>query len=145
MSYKKWFVAIGTVVLCLVAACGYAQGPTNVTGWEGKTVFYIGDGSEGTVEGIDINGEVGYPLSVFQPQAHCESGGWNAQMEIVSGTLPPGLSFDNNNWRISGIPTERGHWIMRIKVKDIECNGVYCMGYTQELRFHITGTGKVIE
>jgi len=111
---------------------------------------------------IDIYGEVGHPeLRLTQqeygpksemvdaPTAHCalcsncEGMSWSAPVEIVSGTLPPGLAFDKHE-NIAGIPTERGHWIVTLKQPDINCQGRgYQTEFQQVLRFHITGTGEV--
>ena len=120
----------------------------NVKGWDDKRVFFDGvSGHEGTVGGLDINGEVGHPLSISSPSAQCApSGRWVAKGEIVTGTLPPGLTFNSDgDWTISGIPKERGHWIVTMKVSDVQCHGTSFMGFTQQLRFHITGSGKVVE
>ena len=140
MRQRKWFVAIGTIMFCLVAVSGYAD-----RGWDGYGVSYDGiAGHEGVVNDADIEGEVGHPLSVVAPSDYCPSLTGSLQVEIISGTLPPGLSFDDN-WQITGVPTERGHWIVKIKVTDIQCDGKHYNGFTQELRFHISGTGKVIQ
>ena len=95
--------------------------------------------------GTDIDGEVGHRLSVSGPTLHCPpSGDWAAHNEVISGSLPSGLKL-NDDWTISGIPTERGHWVVTMKVSNIMCSGQPYSGYTQELRFHISGTGKVIQ
>ena len=94
----------------------------------------------------DINGEVGHPLSVSAPTARCApSGNWTTSGGYVaSGTLPPGLTMATSPPYISGIPRERGHWIVRMKVDTVMCNGLSYKGIDQELRFHITGSGKVV-
>ena len=116
-------------------------------GGEDKVVFYDGvPGHEGTATDFDINGEVGHPLSVHGPTGYCSHGGtWFADTEIFSGTLPPGLTFRKSDLSISGIPTERGHWIVMMKLSNSYCNDEYYDNFTQQLRFHVTGTGKVIE
>jgi|GEM_PF-2268753 len=94
----------------------------------------------------DINGEVGHSLFVSSPRARCLPGQWTANRYIVSGTLPPGLTLNSGPSTITGIPTERGHWIVKIKMYDISCNDKNfdgCCSFTQELRFHISGSGKV--
>lgn len=95
----------------------------------------------------DINGEVGHRLWVTGPHARCKpSGQWTANQRIISGTLPPGLDFEPGNFNIAGIPTERGHWVVNLTLENITCEGMnydQCCGFVQELRFHITGTGKV--
>ena len=100
--------------------------------------------------GIDISGEVGYRLKVSGPRGDCRPapGQWSANYEIVSGTLPPGLSVDDSDLSITGIPTERGNWIVTIRITNIVCDGqpVNDVPYdTEEIRFHIAGTGKVIQ
>ena len=100
----------------------------------------------------DINGEVGQRLYVNGPTArcvnckNCQTGTWTANHMVVSGTLPPGLSFESTSANIVGIPRERGHWIVQVKLYNITCNSLNydgSSGFTQELRFHITGTGRV--
>ena len=172
MSGRKWFVLIGVIFLCLITILGYAGDLVLIRGWSYKQAYYDGvSGHEGTAEGIDINGEVGYPINpngdVSGPCATSHGGNspcyvgsplsaedpairdqWLYDFEVVSGKLPPGVSIltDRNQYgRISGVPTERGHWIVTMKVKNIKFEGKYYDGFTQELRFHITGTGKVIE
>jgi hypothetical protein len=93
----------------------------------------------------DIKGEVGYPLFVNGPRAWClPTRRFSGSVEIVSGRLPPGLNIDyGEGLHIRGIPTERGHWIVRIRYYDIHCNDKVYTGDTAELRFHITGSGRV--
>jgi hypothetical protein len=104
----------------------------------------------------DIQGEVGYPLTVRAPIGVCNGvwgRGYTASYRIVSGQLPPGLHFqcDNGQWSgglcpsIIGIPTERGHWIVNIELYDVQCGGHFYEGFVQELRFHISGSGKVVQ
>lgn len=99
----------------------------------------------------DVNGEVGHRLYVDGPRAkcieckNCSAGSWTSNWMIVSGSFPPGLSWGDAA-SISGIPTERGHWIVKVKLYNIKCNGGdydACCSFSQELRFHITGTGRV--
>lgn len=120
----------------------------------------------------DVNGEVGHPLSITGPRGGngC-NGGWNADTDIASGQLPPGLTMQNSG-DISGIPTQRGHWIVTMKFANIRCNGHHfalngapdvfvehqgwkdwdkCVeggvGYCNltTIRFHITGSGQVVQ
>lgn len=99
----------------------------------------------------DIDGEVGHRLYVGGPRAKCieckgcDAGSWTSSWTVVSGSFPPGLSWGDAA-SISGIPSERGHWIVKVKLYNIRCNGGDydgCCSFTQELRFHIKGTGKV--
>lgn len=121
----------------------------------------------------DVDGKIGYPLSISGPRFDCPSG-WTSNMSINSGTLPPGMSL-NNNGDITGTPTERGHWIVTMKIDNITCGGHHYQlsGAPEEfvnyglkqgfltgenstcaessygfcslttIRFHITGTGEV--
>ncbi|HEX8925291.1 MAG TPA: hypothetical protein VF786_05835 [Terriglobales bacterium] len=108
--------------------------------------LYSLSGWQGVRYDVDINGEVGHQLYVSNPTARCEpSRHWSGDAQIVSGALPSGLSMDYSTMRISGIPTERGHWIVKMKLSNVQCGGSYYEGFTQELRFHITGTGRVIQ
>ena len=97
----------------------------------------------------DIDGEMGYRLFVGGPRAKCitctgcSAGSWSANSSIVSGSFPPGLSFSSSGDDIVGIPTDRGTWVVVLKMTDVTCNGSYYKGFEQELRFHIKGTLKV--
>ena len=96
----------------------------------------------------DINGEVGHPLSVWPPTASCRPGpGWTYNTYIISGSLPPGvtLHYRGRHGEIGGIPTARGHYIVTIEASNIQCNGGFYANRTQQLRFHITGTGTVVQ
>ena len=94
----------------------------------------------------DIDGQIGYPLSVSGPRGRCvPSRVWAAVINVVSGTFPPGITLNAAPWTISGTPTDqaRGHWIVKLRLSDIECGGAHYADFEQELRFHITGSGKV--
>lgn len=145
MCQKKWLVVMG-LVLCLASTSGYASSFTNIKGWNYAEVFFDGiSGHEGIVSGVDIDGEVGHPLYVNGPTAVCEpSGHWTLNVKIEKGELPPGMEFDEH-FGITGIPTQRGHWIVTIRADDFTCEGQTYMGFTQQVRFHITGSGQVIE
>jgi hypothetical protein len=142
-------VRIGMIALLsvslMISGCvpaGYTNqhnnaGPTKpglygLTGWNG---------------GIpDINAEVGHPYTVYGPRANCvPSRNWNGNARIVSGQLPPGMEFNYQDMSIGGIPTERGHWIVKVELSNIICGGNSYQGLTQDLRFHVTGSGKVVE
>jgi hypothetical protein len=119
------------------------QVPWEIGGW--------GPGYQSKNAAIDIDGEVGRELKVDGLHAICKTDAefkvpWTASFDIVSGTLPPGLTL-NNDSTISGIPRERGHWVVIMKVSNIHnvCGHADTPGFTQELRFHITGSGKVIK
>jgi hypothetical protein len=67
-------------------------------------------------------------------------------MYVSSGSLPPGLSMGSNG-AISGIPTERGHYVVHLQVANATCGGISFPNMTAwgtDIRFHITGSGVVI-
>ncbi len=139
----KIYSAAGFFIIVLYIAMTIACAPSGKTtktvaekpGWYG-----ISSGWNNWVS--DIDGQVGYKMYVSSPRGRCApSGSWSGATSIVSGTLPPGLYFESHN--ITGIPTERGHWIVKLKLSSIQCNGSYYKDFEQEIRFHITGSGKV--
>lgn len=69
----------------------------------------------------NIDGKIGYPLTVRGPTLDCPSG-WTANVQIVQGGLPPGLSLAND-FSITGTPTDRGHWIVTLRIDNIVCRG----------------------
>lgn len=95
----------------------------------------------------DIDGKIGYPLYVSNPKGRYVPAetGWSAKINVVSGTFPPGIILNDAPWTISGTPTEqaRGHWKVKLKLSNIKCGESYYADFEQELRFHITGSGKV--
>ena len=94
--------------------------------------------------GIDIDGEVGHPFTVSGPTARCVgSQNWLGNQRINSGKLPPGMTMGESG-DIAGIPTERGHFIVEVEEFNVQCGGSSYEGFTQQLRFHITGSGKVV-
>ena len=128
----------------------YAAKFNNIKGWNYTDVYFDGiSGHEGTVSGIDIDGEVGHPVTVGSPTANCQPGGnWTLDIDIASGVLPPGLALSSKSGEygvIKGIPTKRGHWIVEMHAYDFTCEGNSYMGFKQQLRFHIKGTGRVIQ
>lgn len=113
----------------------------NLTGWAGKPYHSYNN----KAEDADIDGEVGHPLSVSHPRMKCVGGdGWSGESKVVSGTLPPGLTLHSSD-DIDGIPTERGHWVVRLREYNLTCGGNDFGDFEQELRFHISGSGKVIQ
>lgn len=134
----------GYVALPGVLPESRAQSIENTTGWNGARVYFPPQ-QRGTANSVDIDGEVGHQLTVWGPQAHCTvPGGWTGTTTIVSGTLPPGLVKDDKDY-ISGVPTERGHWIVVIRLDPMYCGGASFYGFEQKLMFHIGGSGKVIQ
>jgi hypothetical protein len=123
-------------------------GMYGLTGWFGQDAWYNRDRQINIAGGVDINGEVGHPLYVGGPRARCtgpggSNPGWSASHRVTSGELPPGIDFESNSSGLQGIPTERGHWIVQLELDNVTCNGTTYAGVTQELRFHISGTGRV--
>ena len=140
MSFQT-LVVMGAVLMFFFTASTVYAGLSNLHGWNDTPIY----GNSTTASGIDIDGEVGHPVSVRGPSANCEPGGrWSSDTDVISGQLPPGLS-EGSGGKISGIPTKPGHWIVEVKNSNITCNGQGYKGYTQQLRFHIKGTGRVIQ
>jgi hypothetical protein len=133
MSPKKSARLKGLAVALLLTAIAGAARSEN---------FYIFKQWNSSVG--DIDGKVGYPLNVDGPTAQGCAGSWSSRPHVAEGSLPPGMSLQNNS-DVSGIPTERGHWIVTMEMSNIACGGqAYpLMTFKQQLRFHITGTGEV--
>ena len=148
--WPRW--AIGLVLLAalaLITSC--CRGPGCLFGNPAAKPppprspgLYGLNGWNNTKSDTDINGEVGHPLAVDYPRADCvPSGHWSFDQR-VSGTFPPGMSLDSSTGGISGLPTERGHWIVKMELYNLLCGGSSYEGFTQTLRFHISGSGKVV-
>ena len=147
---------IGFVVmvsgLCFISRSAYAEF-WGFDGWGGKPVANVSGNWLPSSGSGDVDGEVGHLLSVKGPKGDCHPPGhqwtekisWTGSVSIVSGVLPPGLTMNMTTGDISGIPTERGHWIVTVSDSNISCGGQDYNDYSEQLRFHITGTGKVIE
>ena len=150
-----WFsIALSLFVLPL------AQGEDNVIRDENGNLMHCvsGWGGLGTVEsgsaGFDANGEVGHPLNVkglsslYLTDHSGNAIKWSAEWEVTEGSFPPGIHF-NNDSSIGGIPTERGHWIVTLRAYNLQmaacAEGPNPPSFKQQIRFHISGTGKVIE
>jgi hypothetical protein len=126
---------IAAYFLMFLASTPQKKAPVEKPGWYGITEGWNNWNS-------DIDGQVGYKMYITGPRGRClPSRSWSANTSIISGKIPPGLYFENDN--ITGIPTERGHWIVRLRLSNIQCGGNYYKDFEQELRFHITGSGRV--
>lgn len=166
---KALMALAGIAAIGFILSCASAQRQVKYTQ---KTAGFYGSGSWGNSD-RDINGEVGHELSTYSlasqgnytcssgletswveggllannwKQSYMEPGRDGSKVKIIAGTLPPGLTMTHNEGRYfyEGIPTERGHWIVEIEVFP-ECEGKSYNSFTRQLRFHITGTGKVIK
>ncbi len=116
----------------------------NVNGWSYSNCYFHDRNAIGSCNSKDIDGKVGYQLYVDGLRANCgPDNKWHTSKKILTGTLPPGLAFVSGGSNIKGIPEKRGHWIVTIKVDNLYCQGKSYYGLKQELRFHITGSGKV--
>ena len=95
----------------------------------------------------DIDADVGHRMSYYVLRVNCQpTRQWYGDSTVVSGALPPGLEF-TNSLVVEGVPRERGHWIIRLHIDNVTCNDQKFPFFTQdrELRFHVSGTGRVIE
>ncbi len=121
-------------------------GMYRLKGYGGQTAYGSSSDSMWTAGDLDIDGTVGHPFYISTPNAYMvpTSVTWNGDIRIVSGTLPTGLQLDYGTWAITGIPTERGHWIVNIEVSNLHgSDGKQYGGFKQQIRFHITGSGEV--
>ncbi len=123
-----------------------APGLYSVTGWGGASCWGMTSGNDhGTCNGIDLYGTVGHPFNAEGPRANCVPGGqWSNSTTLTSGTLPPGLTWENSG-DITGIPTTSGHWILEMNDNPLTCGGTTYIGFVQEVRIHIGGGGPVVE
>jgi hypothetical protein len=115
------------------------QGLHDLVGWNGAWV----NPSTNVANSATISGEVGHELELAQPTADCVSPTktWTSLLRIISGELPPGIYIEGVS--IKGTPEQRGHYIVEVENYDIKCNNTDYGTIRQELRFHITGSGKV--
>lgn len=135
------FLLFFLIVLIIPGLAQKKQKPGlyDLTGWNGAWV----NTSTNVANSITINGEVGYQLELAQPTANCISPTktWTSLLRIISGQFPPGIYIEGAS--IKGTPEQRGHYIIEIENYDIKCNDTDYGTMRQELRFHITGSGKV--
>jgi hypothetical protein len=93
----------------------------------------------------DLDAKVGYPFSA-SVYGSCESEKNREQWTYYlsySGALPPGLTLQQNG--ITGIPTERGNYILHLRLTNSVCNGQSMEGDESDVRIHVTGSGAVIQ
>jgi hypothetical protein len=162
-------VAVATLIVALSPALAWSRGQSlgDIARSYGLSFLNVSFWNrDGAGLDADIDGKVGYPLSVVGPKIGGCPLGWNADISLANGALPPGVSMSSAG-DISGVPTERGHWLVTAKIANITCAGhrytregapdlvaqhegwdtsgcgawKYC--WTQQLRFHVTGTGEV--
>ena len=144
-------ILVSALALFFLSGCATAR-PVQATqepgvyetyGWNTAAVWW-NNSQVGEAGSQDINGEVGHPLYVRGPSTVTvpSNEASSSNKRIASGTLPPGMTLDAVG-AVTGIPTERGHWIVTLEVYGRSFRGVSYKGYTQQLRFHITGSGRV--
>lgn len=145
----------GVLVVAIVVAFGISLGCASTSSQ--KTLSAGLYEWEWSKRGGDFNLEVGHPFMELGAFGICMPGGtssnsrnsinWSANTRIISGSLPPGLKVTNKHGygSIEGIPTERGHWIITQEIYNISCAGKFYGDEQRVLRFHITGSGKVIQ
>ena len=138
------------VFLTIYGKAGWATDFEDVHGWMGGNVTEENSGV--SMPGVDIDGKVGYSLTAYGPRAVCKDDNgqdatWTLSPTIESGTLPPGVAIGSpdSGFSISGIPTQRGHYIVTISFGSQHCNGTPEPAFVQQLRFHITGSGEVVQ
>lgn len=145
-SGKKRFVGACLAALALAGVLheSDAQRLDVFRGWNGAHITSAHEGLD-VANDAKIDGQVGHEILVPNPWGNCSAGNWRGTVNILSGSLPPGLFFDSRNDSIVGIPTERGHWIVVLSYQPLSCGGKTFYGFQQRLFFHIGGTGKVIQ
>jgi hypothetical protein len=88
----------------------------------------------------EISGKVGLPLDA-RSQARCEGSGWSAdRLEVLTGALPPGLSFRQSDLAITGVPTRGGTWYLRVQWTNVRCAGNSYGNKTQDLSIKTEGS-----
>ena len=117
---------------------------------DGPGLYWHGNGRY--LYGGEREVEVGHPYSGGTLNASCLVQGSNGHLTfgsgsysvtITSGSLPPGLQLNSSSGEISGIPTERGHFVLTLSFSGYCADGSY--SDTKQLIFHVKGSGKVVE
>ncbi len=90
-----------------------------------------------TITYHDTEGQVGHHMTAW-PGAKCP-GGWNSDLpQIVSGSLPPGLSI-NDNSEIVGTPRQPGKWSVVLNFARVECQGASYSDVSTRVNLNIKG------
>jgi hypothetical protein len=159
MEYRLQTTAV-LAALALVACstvdtdATWVAGHYSQQGWAGAYVNGV----------LQVTGEVATPITpVKGPSVYCvlqsytshydddQSGlrhkfwdEWYVGGTVESGTLPPGLSMDENG-TITGIPLQRGNWIVTLRAGNENCVGQPVIGQSQQVIFKIGGSGVVYQ
>lgn len=81
---------------------------------------------------------VGLPYSI-DAVIFCEGGDVNANAEIATGALPPGLQFVGK-LSITGVPTLAGDWSFTVRYSNITCAGHQAPDQTIAVHVIVTGS-----
>jgi len=143
MILKNLILLIALMVLCggctsglIRASSGaYSGGPT-VASSDTLGVFYDYVSPDPPHEWKHFVGKLGHHLSLH-PIANCGQGWRYSKSKIVTGKLPPGISFNNAN--IAGIPSHPGTWEMTIKFIGLSCGAVTHPDSSTVLKISIKG------
>lgn len=135
-------IGVAVAISIFIALSGYGPMVPRAQAWEHDGPGWYGDMGYECYDADwctgELHGYVGLPVE-WKPKAHCVGGGWNFErVEIVTGGLPPGLTFEDGN--IVGVPARAGTWHLRVKFVGMECAGSYYGDHTQDL--HITTEGS---
>ena len=121
---KKIKAFIGPVIIIAYVATIIACATTPHTRTTPTKPGFYGITSYWNAGTGDIDGDVGYRLYINGPRArcitctNCAPGTWSGNSSVISGNFPPGLSFASDGTsKIEGIPTERGNWIVKLKMQ----------------------------
>jgi hypothetical protein len=85
----------------------------------------------------ELSGHVGLPFSA-RPTAACTGGDWHADVEIVTGSLPPGLRL--SAYEISGVPERAGDYYFQVAFTDMTCAGIAYRNSTRNIHIKLTGS-----
>lgn len=135
-----------TAVLILflgIAGDGTAQTMTNSYGWDEARIDFPSSGV-GTAETREYYGAVGDWVEIWSPTSKCSAGGWTYRINIVSGSLPPGVEIvyeDDDPYYyygdVVGEATASGRWVVTLEEDDVWCGGKSFWGFRQTLIFNV--------